>query len=136
MIASEMQIGKKYKASNGLLYRAIERRNDYFLVCKNKTKEYYRMPYDAQVQIVFKGQDRIPKDRLQECIEYIKANYWYEEKKDYITFLKKGEKYKLNYAAQKVLSRKPVIGIEFEKKYANNYFAYKVSKIINFIEQK
>jgi hypothetical protein len=76
--------------------------------------------------------DRINIVEIQNFTDYIKNKYWYSEKKTYLIFLRNQRKYKLYYKAQRVLSRKQIIGLEYHKKYANGYWVYKLNKFIEW----
>ena len=137
MYAQDMEFDKRYKDKKGRRLKLFRRFKNCRWVQNIKNRYIYVLPLDYEVEHVYKGKGRLNKKEFGIIINYIKTNMtWYKESKTYITFLKDNAKYKLHYAAQKLLSRYLIGNIKCEGKYKNGYYAYKIINVKKYIMEK
>lgn len=139
MLAKDMIIGHRYITPKGKKFKVYSQEEDggfiVQLIESSKLTSYRKIPPDYEVTSVKTLMQRISDVEFQRLISYIKNKYpiGFQEKERYLNFKIGRETYKLEYKAQRLLSRKPLINYIFYKKYKNGYYAYKLSEVKDFI---
>lgn len=131
--AEDMMIGHYYVTKKGTKFKVISHQEDGFIVLIASDKSYRKVPFDYDVVSVQALKERISQEEVNQFVDFVKKNcIGVQEKKTYLNFVKDNIKYKLLYGAQKVLCLK-YMGEYRPVKWKNNYWAYKLSVIKDFL---
>lgn len=137
MLGRDMVVGRRYIDNKNRKFKAKRRVNGGFIVIiirkRQINKDLAFVRDDYEVKPLRWGKNRVKKQELDNIIEHIKQQGWYKEKKRYIMFMQNGVLLRIEYVAQKVLTRHEINNIPPNTKYKNGYYAYDLADLKDYI---
>ena len=133
MLGRDMVIGRRYIDNKNRKFKAKRKVEGGFIVTIIRKRQINNdlafVKDDYEVKPLKWGKNRVNQQELDNIIKNIKKQGWYQEKKRYIMFIQNGVLLRIEYIAQKVLTRNKINDISPNMKYKNGYYAYDLADL-------